>query len=417
VEDVVAAADRAPALTVVPTSRVLPLVETGALGDAARPTGVGELDRVLGGGIVPGSVTVLGGEPGIGKSTLVLQALGAMAAAGARAMLVAGEESPEQVRARAQRLGALAPSLLVVAETEWPSVLAHAEAVEPDVLAIDSVQTLVDPDMPGGPGSVTQVRDNAQRIVRFAKERNVAVLLVGHVTKDGALAGPRALEHVVDTVLSFEGDRHHALRMLRASKHRFGATDELGVLEMTERGLVGVPDASALFLADRRPGAYGSVVAPIMDGTRPLLVEVQALVAETNAAMPRRVSHALDTSRVAMLTAVLQKRGGCIHLWKADIYVSVTGGARVTEPGADLALALAVATSMYEVPVPADTVVLGELGLGGEVRQVVQAPRRLAEAARAGFTRAIVPASTPDVAGIELVRVGTLANAMEYLDL
>jgi DNA repair protein RadA/Sms len=415
VEDVVAA-DR-PALAVVPTTLVVPLVETGAMGTVQRPTGIGELDRVLGGGLVPGSVTLIGGEPGIGKSTLVLQALGAMAARGARSLLVAGEESPEQVRARAERLDALTPSLLVVAETSLPAVLAHADVIQPDVLAIDSVQTLCDADVPGGPGSVSQVRESAQRLVRYAKEHNVAVLLVGHVTKDGALAGPRALEHVVDTVLSFEGDRHHALRMLRASKHRFGATDELGVLEMTEGGLCGVPDASALFLADRRPGAYGSVIAPVMEGSRPLLVEVQALVAETNLAMPRRVSHALDTSRVAMLTAVLQKRGGCIHLAGADIYVTVTGGVRVSEPGADLALALAIATATYEKPVAGDTVVFGELGLGGEVRQVVHSPRRLTEAARAGFKKAIVPKSTPDVPGMELHRVADLAAAMEFLDL
>ncbi|MDQ1520973.1 MAG: hypothetical protein QOI55_2046 [Actinomycetota bacterium] len=403
-------------VTAAPTTHVMPLVEIGAMGTVYRPTSVGELDRVLGGGVVPGSVTLIGGEPGIGKSTLVLQALAGMASRGAHCLLVSGEESPEQVRARAQRLGALAPSLLVVAETSLPSVLAHADMVVPDVLAIDSVQTLSDPDTTGAPGSVTQVRDCAQRVVRYAKEHNIATLLVGHVTKDGALAGPRALEHIVDTVLSFEGDRHHALRMLRATKHRFGPTDELGVLEMAERGLCGVPDASALFLADRRPGACGSVIAPVMDGNRPMLVELQALVAETNPAMPRRVAHALDSSRVAMLTAVLQKRGGCTALAGADVYASVAGGARVAEPGADLAIALAIATSAYEAVVPANTVVLGELGLGGEVRQVGHAPRRLAEAARVGFTRAIVPTSTPDVPGMDLCRVVDLRAALDTLD-
>ncbi len=415
-EDLVAATAGTGAIggTAVPASLVLPLAEVGAMGSVARPTGVDELDRVLGGGLVAGSVTLLGGEPGIGKSTLVLQALGEMAARGARCLLVTGEESPEQVRARAERLGALAPSLLVVAETALPCVLAHAEAVRPDVLAIDSVQTLTDPDTTGAAGSVSQVRDGAARVVRHTKERNLATLLVGHVTKDGALAGPRALEHVVDTVLSFDGDRHHALRMLRAAKHRFGPTDELGVLEMTEQGLRSVRDASAMFLADRRPGACGSVIAPVMEGNRPLLVEIQALVSETNAPIPRRVAHALDSSRVAMLTAVLRERVQApVH--KHDVYTSVAGGGRVSEPGADLALALAIAAAAMGNAVPGDTVVLGEVGLGGEVRQVASAPRRLGEAARLGFSRAVVPASTPDVGGIRLLRVGDLPAAMQVL--
>jgi DNA repair protein RadA/Sms len=404
-------------LSAAPTLRThaMPLVEVGEMATFTQPTGVTELDRVLGGGLVPGSVTLIGGEPGIGKSTLVLQALATMAKRGSHCLLVVGEESPEQVRARAQRLDALAPSLLVVGETSLPAVLAHADTVVPDVLAIDSVQTLADPDTPGTPGSVTQVRDGSQRIVRYAKDHHIATLLVGHVTKDGSLAGPRALEHVVDTVLSFEGDRHHALRMLRASKHRFGPTDELGVLEMVERGLSSVPDATALFLADRRPGVSGSVIAPVMDGNRPLLVEVQALVVDTSSQPPRRVAHALDTGRVAMLTAVLHKRGGCLALANADVYTSVAGGARVAEPGADLALALAIATSLYDGAVASDTVVLGELGLGGEVRQVAHAPRRLAEAARVGFTRAIVPKSTPDVAGMTLCRVESLRAALDLL--
>ncbi|MCU1430628.1 MAG: repair protein RadA [Actinomycetia bacterium] len=412
-EDVVT--DGPPAAAIVtPDSLVLPLAEVGSMGTVSRPTGVGELDRVLGGGLVAGSVTLIGGEPGIGKSTLVLQALAQMAEHGARCLLVTGEESPEQVRARAQRLHALPASLLVVAETSLPCVLAHAGTVRPDVLAIDSVQTLHDPDSAGAAGSVTQVRDGAARVVRYAKEHNLATLLVGHVTKDGALAGPRALEHVVDTVLSFDGDRHHALRMLRATKHRFGPTDELGVLEMAEQGLRGVPDASAMFLADRQPGACGSVIAPVMDGNRPLLVELQALVSPTKAPLPRRVAHALDNSRVSMLTAVLQ-RWASVQLADNDVYTSVAGGARVAEPGADLALALAIAAAANNRAVPGDTVVLGEVGLGGEVRQVAHAPRRLAEAARLGFTRAVVPQSTPDVPGIRLFRVTDLCASMRVL--
>jgi DNA repair protein RadA/Sms len=420
VEDVVAATPGLRAgghAGALPSTPVMPLAEVGELGAVVTPTGVPELDRVLGGGLVAGSVTLVGGEPGIGKSTLVLQALASMAARGQRCLLVAGEESPEQVRARAHRLGALAPSLLVASETSLPVVLAQAENVEPSVIAVDSVQTLTDPDVPGAAGSVSQVRDCAHALVRYAKDRNVVTVLVGHVTKDGSLAGPRALEHVVDTVLSFEGDRHHALRMLRASKHRFGPTDELGVLEMREQGLVGVPDASALFLADRRPGVPGSVIAPVMDGNRPLVVEVQALVAPNGGApVPRRVAHALDSSRVSMLTAVLQKRARVDALAGSDVYTSVAGGARVSEPGADLALALAIAGSARDGAVPEGTVVVGELGLGGEVRQVAHTPRRLAEAARVGFTRAIVPRSTPDVAGLELVRVADVLEALATFD-
>jgi DNA repair protein RadA/Sms len=389
----------------------VPLVEVDPLGAAGRPTGVGELDRVLGGGLVPGSVTLLGGEPGMGKSTLLLQAMGAMAAAGARCLLVAGEESPEQVRLRAARLGTLAPQLWLLAETSLPAVLAHAEAAVPDVLAVDSIQAVVDPDAPGVAGSLGQVRDGASRLVRFAKERGVPTVLVGHVTKEGTLAGPRVLEHVVDTVLSFEGDRHHALRMLRALKHRFGPTDELGILEMTGAGLSGVPDASALFLADRRPGASGSVVTPVLEGARPILVEVQALVAPTGAPMPRRAAQSLDGSRLSMLVAVLERRAG-VALGASDVYASVVGGVRVAESGADLAVALAVASARHGSAVPPDTVVLGEVGLGGELRQVAQAPRRLAEAARLGFSRAVVPSATPDVAGLDLARVGDLSGAL-----
>jgi DNA repair protein RadA/Sms len=411
--EVTVSSPRGGSVTAAP-SLVAPLAEIDAGGTERRSTGIGELDRVLGGGLVTGSVTLLGGEPGIGKSTLLLQALAAMAAAGARCLLVTGEESTAQVRARAERLGTLAPSLFVVAETSLPHVLAHADATAPDVLALDSVQTVHDPDLPGSAGSVTQVREGAQRIVQYAKERGVATLLVGHVTKDGALAGPRALEHVVDTVLSFEGDRHHALRMLRAVKHRFGATGELGILEMVEDGLRAVPDASAMFLADRQPGACGSVIAPLLDGNRTLLVEVQALVAETRAPIPRRVAQALDASRVSMLTAVLGRRAG-INLTGDEIYVNIAGGARAGEPGADLAIALSIAAAASDIAVPDDTVVLGEVGLGGEVRQVAQAPRRLTEAARHGFSRAVVPASTPDVPGIRLARVPTLVAALSVL--
>ncbi len=396
---------------VAPVSRAAPIADVGTVGPAARPTGIGELDRVLSGGLVPGSVTLLGGEPGMGKSTLLLQALGRLAADGARCLLVAAEESAEQVRLRAERLGALAPSLLLVADTSLPDVLAHVDAIGPDVLAVDSIQALADPDLPGVAGSVTQVRDCAHGLVRLAKERSVTTLLVGHVTKEGALAGPRVLEHVVDTVLSFEGERSLQLRMLHALKHRFGSTHELGLFEMTDTGLVDVPDASALFLADRRAGTPGSVVAPVLEGTRPLLVEVQALVAPTEAPLPRRSAQGLDAGRLSMLLAVLDRRAG-VKVSRADVYASVAGGVRVNEAAADLAVALAVAGTARDLAVDAGTVALGEVGLGGEIRQVPRAARRLAEAARLGFTRALAPASTSAVEGIDVVRVDDLAGAL-----
>ena len=277
---------------------------------ARRSTGIEELDRVLGGGLVGGSVTLLGGEPGIGKSTLLLQALVHMAEAGARALLVTAEESKEQVRLRAERLGAIHPGVLIVAATSLPEVLEHVADVNPDVLAVDSIQTVADPEVPGAPGSVTQVRECAHRLVRLAKDRNLPTVLVGHVTKEGSIAGPRVLEHIVDTVLAFEGDRHHALRMLHALKHRFGSTHELGLFAMEEAGLVDVSDPSSLFLADRRTGLPGSVVTAVLEGARPVLVEVQALVTPTRAPMPRRSAQGLDQNRLALLLAVLEARGG-----------------------------------------------------------------------------------------------------------
>jgi DNA repair protein RadA/Sms len=394
----------------------VPIAEIDPSGAPRRATGVSELDRVLRGGLVAGSVTLVGGEPGMGKSTLLLQALGAMADAGARCLLVSAEESPAQVRLRADRLAALAPGLLLVHETSLPAICAHAEALAPDVVAVDSIQTVHDPDAPGAAGSVAQVRDGAQRLVHFAKETGIATILVGHVTKDGALAGPRALEHVVDTVLSFEGDRHHALRMLRALKHRFGSTDEMGLLEMRADGLQSVADPSALFLADRRDGSTGSVVVPVLEGVRPLCVEVQSLVVDTNAPNPRRVAQAVDHNRLALLLAVLQRRAG-ITIGADDVYVSVAGGARVVEPGADLAIVLAVASAKRDRAVGDAVIALGEVGLGGEVRQVPQTARRLTEAVRLGFRRAIVPRTTPPVDGLDCVPVDTVADALARADL
>jgi DNA repair protein RadA/Sms len=378
----------------------------------ATPTGLGELDRVLGGGLVPGSVTVLGGEPGIGKSTLLLQVLAGMAALGSTCLLVTAEESAQQVRVRADRLGTIVPDLYLVSETALPNVLAHVAALQPDVLVIDSIQTIFDPDLSSAPGSVAQVRECAYRLVREAKDRGIATVLVGHVTKEGGLAGPRVLEHVVDTVLSFEGERHHALRLLRAVKHRFGATSELGLFEMTEAGLIGVPDPSRLFLADRRAGLAGSIVVPTLDGHRPLLVEVQALVTDSNLSQPRRSAQGLDAGRLTLLLAVLGKH--VVSLSKADVHVSAVGGVRIVEPGADLAVALALVSSARGIALPPDVVACGEVGLGGEVRQVSQTPRRLAEAARLGFKRAIVPFSAPDPPpGIEALKASTISWAIE----
>jgi DNA repair protein RadA/Sms len=396
----------------------VPIVEVGTDECAALATGVDELDRVLGGGLVPGSVTLLGGEPGIGKSTLLLQALASLAARGARGLLVSAEESRQQVRSRAERLGALPASLWLMSETALADVVARIEELAPDVCVVDSVQALHDPELGSVPGSVTQVRECAHRLVQVSKARGVATVLVGHVTKEGALAGPRVLEHVVDTVLSFEGDRHHALRLLRARKHRFGPTSELGLFEMAERGLAGVPDAGALFLADRRAGVPGSVVVPTIEGHRPLLVELQALVGPAAvAAMPRRSAQGLDGGRLALLLAVLDRR---LHLplGGRDVYASAVGGVRVVEPGADLALALALVSAHTDVALPDDLVACGEVGLAGELRQVSQTPRRLAEAARLGFRQAIVPMSAPEApAGIAVRRAGSLADAVAFLGL
>jgi DNA repair protein RadA/Sms len=398
----------------VPAGPVEPVpigqVDTG--GARARSTGVGELDRVLGGGLVPGSVTLLGGEPGVGKSTLLLQAMSALTGGGARCLLVSAEESLEQVRRRAERLDAVSDGLWLVAETGLAEIVAAVDRVDPSVLVVDSIQTVHDPGIASSPGSVAQVRGCAQALVQLARARGMATVLIGHVTKEGVVAGPRVLEHVVDTVLTFEGERHHALRLLRAVKHRFGPTGELGLFEMAEEGLVGVPDPGGLFLGDRRQGAPGSVVFPAMEGHRPLLVELQALVVPSGLAMPRRSAQGLDGGRLSLLVAVLDRRAGIV-LRNADVYASAVGGVRIAEPGADLALALSLASAHANVPVAADLVACGEVGLAGELRQVSQTARRLGEAARMGFRRALVPRSAPEgPSGLQVWRVGSLAEAL-----
>ena len=402
-------------MALVPAGEPAPIDSIDASIGAPVATGIAELDRVLGGGLVPGSVTLLGGEPGIGKSTLLLQLL---AAAQGKTLYVTAEESAQQVRLRAERLGALKDSLWLLPEMSLPHIVRAIDDVQPTLVVVDSIQTVADPELGSTPGSVVQVRGCAHRLVQEAKRRNLPVVLVGHVTKEGGLAGPRVLEHVVDTVLSFEGERHHALRLMRAAKHRFGPTNELGLFEMTEAGLVGVPDASSLFLADRRTGVPGSVVVPTLEGQRPLLVELQALTNPLSGGVqPRRSAQGVDHGRLSMLLAVLERRAR-VSLAQHEVYASVVGGIKLNEPGADLGLCLALVSAITNTPLPADLVVCGEVGLAGEVRQVGHISHRITEAARLGFTRAIVPGNSPDTSsGIKLQKVTTLSEALAAVGL
>ena len=392
---------------------VLALHEVDPAQSGPVSTGLPELDRVLGGGLVPGSVTLLGGEPGVGKSTLLLQVLSSMASAGARVLLVSAEESAQQVRRRAERLGPLPDGLMLLATTDLSSLPGALRDTAPVLVVVDSIQAVADPGASGTPGSLGQVRACTDLVVRLAKLHHVPFVLVGHVTKEGTLAGPRTLEHLVDTVLGVEGDRHHALRTVRATKHRFGPTGELGLFEMNDTGLAAVTDPYRLLLGDRRPGSPGSAVLPAVQGQRALLVELQALTAKTAAETPsRRSAQGVDGGRLALLLAVLEQRAG-VALVRTDVFASAVGGLRVLEPAADLALALAVASAVADRPLPPDLVVFGEVGLGGEIRQVPHAPRRLAEAARVGFRHALVPESCPDgPPGMEVVHVRSLDRAV-----
>lgn len=400
-----------------PQRAAVPITEVAPDGATPVPTGLEEVDRVLCGGLVPGSVTLIGGEPGVGKSTLLLQMVGGFAQRGGRCLYVSAEESAQQVRQRAERLGVLHPSIFIAAETSLPELLAQLEAVGPSVAVVDSIQTVADPELGSAPGSVTQVRECAHRLVEVAKATGIAIVLVGHVTKEGSLAGPRVLEHVVDTVLSFEGDRHHSMRLLRATKHRYGSTQELGLTAMGERGLEAVADPSAMFLADRRLDVPGSVVVPTIEGRRPLLVELQALVSLTSAPQPRRSAQGVDSGRVGMLLAVLATHLH-INISNFDVFTLAVGGARVTEPGADLSLALAILSSVRGERVPSRMVACGEVGLAGELRSVEGMERRLGEAARHGFTVAVVPASAPEVdLPMEVLRVPSLETAALLLGL
>ena len=378
--------------------------------EAARiATGVPELDRVLGGGLVPASLVLVGGEPGVGKSTLLLAALGHVASAGRRSLLVTGEESVAQVKLRADRLGG-AEQVEILAETELESVCVTLERERPDVCVIDSVQTLYSADLGSAPGSVAQVREAAGRLLRVAKEHGVATILVGHVTKDGSVAGPRVLEHLVDCVLQFEGDRYHAHRILRAVKNRFGSTNEIGVFEMTSGGLTGVPNPSELF-GRSHAGEVGAAVACALEGTRPILLEIQSLVSKSDLAMPRRVGTGVDPKRLAMIIAVLSRHAG-IALGSADVFVNVAGGVRIDEPGADLAVALAIASAARGVPVRDSVAVFGEIGLTGRLRGAAQVERRLEECAKLGVATVIAPEGTTGRGGPRITRAETLRQAI-----
>jgi DNA repair protein RadA/Sms len=372
------------------------------------PTGLTELDRVLGGGIVPASLVLIGGEPGVGKSTLLLMALASISRE-RRALLVTGEESAAQVKLRAERLGGAA-GVEILPETSLEAICATLERERPDVCVIDSVQTLWSSEVGSAPGSVGQVREAAARLLRVGKEQGVAMLLVGHVTKDGAVAGPRVLEHLVDCVLQFEGERYHAHRVLRASKNRFGSTNELGVFEMTGAGLVGVPNPSEVF-GRTVDGEAGSALACALEGTRPLLLEVQALVAPTDLAMPRRVATGVDPKRLAMIVAVLTRHAR-LALAQADVFVNVAGGLRVDEPGADLAVALAIASAARSIPVLPATAAFGEIGLTGRLRPAAQARRRLEECTKLGIRTVLAPAESPRAKGLRVVESDTVRAAV-----
>jgi len=401
---------------VPPQTRPYPLPEV-ELADAPRlSSGLPEFDRVLGGGIVPGSLVLIGGDPGIGKSTLLMQVAEKVSRQHGPVLYVSGEESLQQIKMRCERLGAKSPEIYLLAETDVAAVEHHTRQMSPRFLMIDSIQTMTCPEVESTAGTVSQVRASAAALMRFGKSTDTPVFLVGHVTKEGAIAGPRVLEHMVDTVLYFEGERNQNYRILRAVKNRFGSTNELGIFEMRETGLAEVENPSEYLLSERSQGGSGTVVTPVMEGTRPLLVEVQALAVPTYMAAPRRVVTGVDYSRTLLILAVLERRAG-FRTSNHDVYISVAGGVRVGEPAVDLAVALAVASNLKDLPIPPDLAVSGEVGLGGEIRAVGQMEKRLAEASRLGFTRAIVPARNvhrlPRPEGIAIIPAHTVLDAVQ----
>ncbi len=381
-------------------------------------TGIKEFDRVLGGGLVPGTLVLIGGDPGIGKSTLMLQALYSLARNGHRVLYVSGEESVKQLSIRSRRLSAISSGMLVVSEIDIASILSMVETTKPDVMVIDSIQTMYSADLTSAPGSVSQVRESAMRLMLMAKQKGIPTFLVGHVTKDGAIAGPRLLEHMVDTVLYFEGDRNHIFRILRAVKNRFGSTNEIGVFEMKDHGLDQVDNPSAVFLSERPKASPGSVVTTSMEGTRPVLVEIQALASSTNLGTPRRTILGMDQNRVSLLVAVMEKKLG-LHLMGHDIFMNVAGGVKINEPAVDLGIIGAIASSFLDQPVSDGTVVLGEVGLTGEVRAISQVETRAMEIKKMGFTTCVIPKSNLErmsyVKGLEMIGVKTVGEAIEAL--
>jgi len=394
---------------------VTPLASVEAKATSRIPTGLDEFDRVLGGGLVPGGVILLGGDPGIGKSTLLLQA-GAALGALHRTLYVTGEESAEQIALRAQRLGLVNAPIELLAEVQLEAIIAAINATAPEVVVIDSVQTVYTEALASAPGSVAQVRECAAQLTRLAKQRGVIVLFVGHVTKEGAIAGPRVLEHIIDTVLYFEGDPHSSFRLVRAIKNRFGAANELGVFAMTERGLKGVANPSALFLSQHAEGVAGSAVVATLEGSRPLLVEVQALVDPIQGGMPRRLAVGLDSQRLALLLAVLHRHGG-VDTGGFDVFVNAVGGVRILEPAADLAVLVSVCSSLKNKPVPNKTLVFGEVGLAGEIRPVQRGQERIREAAKLGFKTFVIPSLNKPKQAIDDTRIVAIDRIDEALAL
>lgn len=411
----------APATRGPVTAKALPIAQVRAESAARQPTGVGELDRVLGGGIVPGAVLLLAGEPGVGKSTLLLEAAARAARRGDVTLYVSGEESASQVRLRAERTGALEDNLFLAAEVDLAAVLGHIDAVRPGLLIIDSIQTIASGEVDGIAGGITQVRAVTAALIRVAKERHLPTLLVGHVTKDGSIAGPRALEHIVDVVLQFEGERNSRLRLLRAVKNRFGPVEEIGCFDLGDEGIVEVTDASGLFMSHHLKPMAGTCVTVALEGRRPMLAEVQSLLTRSSSPQPRRAVSGLDASRLAMLVAVLQRRIP-VEISHLDIYAATVGGAALRGPAADLSIAVALASGYFNSPVPGGTVAIGEIGLAGELRQVPSITTRLVEAARLGFSYALVPTdhgpapkSLHHIDGLTVVDCPDLASVLKVL--
>ena len=396
----------------------IPITEIVAEEKGRLPIGIGEFDRVLGGGIVYGSIILVGGDPGIGKSTLLLQAMGCLASKGKKVLYISGEESLQQTKMRAARLGISSDHLFVVSETSLEKILQDIQALKPVVAVVDSIQTIYSSDLPSSPGSISQVREASGRLLYLAKHLSVPIFLIGHMTKEGFIAGPKVLEHMVDTVLYFEGEAHHAFRILRAVKNRFGSTNEIGVFEMKDTGLMEVFSPSEYFLSERTRSSTGSVVVPSIEGSRPILIELQALLVPTNFGYPRRTTQGIDANRVSLLVAVMDRRLG-IHLFGHDIFLNIAGGMKVEEPGADLGVVASMASSFKDKVIDPELVVFGEVGLGGEVRGISQGEGRVKEAGRLGFKRCLLPKQNQEkiksVQGIELIGVRTVQEAINVL--